>query len=70
MIDNGININNKNHYDYDYYNNRKKQAVVSKFLVKFESESEAWRAVRKFHNGEFKLNKRNELYKLNVSVVY
>ncbi|KAI9259561.1 hypothetical protein BDA99DRAFT_538522 [Phascolomyces articulosus] len=50
--------------------NTKKQATVSKFLVKFDSESEAWRAVRKFHNEEFKLNKRNELYKLNVSVVY
>ncbi|KAG2216924.1 hypothetical protein INT45_004120, partial [Circinella minor] len=50
--------------------NTKKQATVSKFLIKFDSESEAWRAVRKFHNGEFKLNKRNEIYKLSVSVVY
>ncbi|KAI7850886.1 hypothetical protein BDC45DRAFT_517376 [Circinella umbellata] len=50
--------------------NTKKQATVSKFLVKFDSESEAWRAVRKFHNEEFKLNRRNEIYKLAVSVVY
>ncbi|KAI9496308.1 hypothetical protein BDB00DRAFT_809913 [Zychaea mexicana] len=48
----------------------KKQATVSKFLVKFDTESEAWRAVRRFHNDEFLLNKRNERYKLNVSVVY
>ncbi|KAI8150241.1 hypothetical protein BJV82DRAFT_586411 [Fennellomyces sp. T-0311] len=48
----------------------KKQATVSKFLVKFDSESEAWRAVRKFHNTDFLLTKRNEKYNLHVAVVY
>ncbi|KAI7904140.1 uncharacterized protein BX663DRAFT_504091 [Cokeromyces recurvatus] len=33
----------------------KNQATVSKFLVKFESESEAWRCVRAFHNTDFLL---------------
>ncbi|CDH48640.1 hypothetical protein RO3G_08365 [Lichtheimia corymbifera JMRC:FSU:9682] len=46
------------------------QATVSKFLVKFDSESEAWRAVRMFHNTDFFSRKRNENYKLQVSVVY
>ncbi|KAI9320552.1 hypothetical protein BX666DRAFT_1206366 [Dichotomocladium elegans] len=46
------------------------QATVSKFLVKFESESEAWRAVRKFHNIEYLLAKHDTAFKLNASVVY
>lgn len=48
----------------------KEQSTVSKFLVKFDSESEAWRCVRAFHNTDFVLQKRNENYKLSVSVAY
>ncbi|KAI7883424.1 hypothetical protein K492DRAFT_143903 [Lichtheimia hyalospora FSU 10163] len=46
------------------------QATVSKFLVKFDSESEAWRAVRMFHNTDFVSHSYNANYKLQVSVVY
>ncbi|KAG2209191.1 hypothetical protein INT47_005483 [Mucor saturninus] len=48
----------------------KEQSTVSKFLVKFDSESEAWRCVRAFHNTDFLLKNRDEKYKLSLSVVY
>ncbi|KAG0182964.1 hypothetical protein DFQ28_003443 [Apophysomyces sp. BC1034] len=48
----------------------KSMAVVSKFLVKFESESEAWRCVRTFHNADYTWKKYGENLKLQVSVVY
>ena len=48
----------------------KEQSTVSKFLVKFDSESEAWRCVRSFHNSDFLLNAWNRKFKLIVSVAY
>ncbi|KAF7732300.1 hypothetical protein EC973_005196 [Apophysomyces ossiformis] len=48
----------------------KSMAAVSKFLVKFDSESEAWRCVRAFHNTDYNWNKHKETLKLRVSVVY
>jgi hypothetical protein len=48
----------------------KEQSTVSKFLVKFDSESEAWRCVRAFHNTDFILKSMNQNYKLSLSVVY
>ncbi|KAI9262636.1 hypothetical protein EDC94DRAFT_518937 [Helicostylum pulchrum] len=48
----------------------KEQSTVSKFLVKFDSESEAWRCVRAFHNTDFLLKSRDENYKLSLSVIY
>ncbi|ORX43562.1 hypothetical protein DM01DRAFT_1387099 [Hesseltinella vesiculosa] len=46
------------------------RSIVSKYLVKFDSESEAWRCVRAFHNTKFNLKARNSDYHLDVSVVY
>ncbi|KAL1928588.1 hypothetical protein VTP01DRAFT_2944 [Rhizomucor pusillus] len=48
----------------------KKQAIVSKFLVKLDSEAEAYRAVREFHNTNFELRKHNANYRITASVVY
>lgn len=48
----------------------KEHSSVAKYLVKFDSESEAWRCVRAFHNEIFVLHDRNEEFKLSVSVVY
>lgn len=48
----------------------KEQSTVSKFLVKFDSESEAWRCVRQFHNTNFLFQKKNQNYKLSLSVAY
>ncbi|KAI8352499.1 hypothetical protein BD560DRAFT_224743 [Blakeslea trispora] len=48
----------------------KQQSTVSKFLVKFDSESEAWRCVRAFHNASFFLKSTQEDYKLRVTVAY
>ncbi|KAI8064615.1 hypothetical protein BC940DRAFT_369153 [Gongronella butleri] len=48
----------------------RQQAAVAKYLVKFESESEAWRCVRAFHNTNFNLKTSNTDYRLDVSVVY
>ncbi|KAI9483761.1 MAG: hypothetical protein EXX96DRAFT_559600 [Benjaminiella poitrasii] len=48
----------------------KSQATVSKFLVKFDSESEAWRCVRKFHNTDFLLGIRKLEFPLQLRVAY
>ncbi|CAO3592159.1 unnamed protein product [Absidia cylindrospora] len=48
----------------------KDKGTVSKFLVKFDSESEAWRCVRTFHNTDFTLKKYNTDFRLFVSVAY
>ncbi|OAD08014.1 hypothetical protein MUCCIDRAFT_154817 [Mucor lusitanicus CBS 277.49] len=48
----------------------KEQSTVAKFLVKFDSESEAWRCVRTFHNTDFLLKSRQEKYRLQLSVAY
>ncbi|KAI9351676.1 hypothetical protein BD770DRAFT_421157 [Pilaira anomala] len=48
----------------------KEHSSVAKYLVKFDSESEAWRCVRALHNTIFVLKDRNEKFKLSVSVVY
>jgi hypothetical protein len=48
----------------------KDQSTVAKFLVKFDSESEAWRCVRTFHNTDFLLKHRQENYKLQLNVAY
>lgn len=48
----------------------KEQSTVAKFLVKFDSESEAWRCVRTFHNTDFLLKSRQENYRLQLSVAY
>jgi hypothetical protein len=48
----------------------KEQSTVSKFLVKFDSESEAWRCVRQFHNTDFLFRAMNQNFKLSLSVVY
>ncbi|KAI8377029.1 hypothetical protein EDC96DRAFT_474210 [Choanephora cucurbitarum] len=48
----------------------KHQSTVSKFLVKFDSESEAWRCVRTFHNTDFFFKTTQENFKLKVTVAY
>ncbi|KAI8993446.1 hypothetical protein BDB01DRAFT_894112 [Pilobolus umbonatus] len=48
----------------------KKQSTVSKFLVKFDSESEAWRCVRTFHNTNYHSYTENAALKLQLSVAY
>ncbi|KAI8381027.1 uncharacterized protein BYT42DRAFT_564982 [Radiomyces spectabilis] len=48
----------------------KSHSALAKFLVKFESEAEAWRCVRAFHNYDFHLSSRGENYKLHASVAY
>ncbi|KAK4515273.1 uncharacterized protein ATC70_002883 [Mucor velutinosus] len=48
----------------------KEQSTVAKFLVKFDSESEAWRCVRTFHNTDFLLKSKQENYRLQLSVAY
>ncbi|KAI8089257.1 uncharacterized protein BX664DRAFT_332538 [Halteromyces radiatus] len=48
----------------------KNQSTVSKFLIKFDSEPEAWRCVRAFHNTNFNLKQKNSDYRLSVSVAY
>ncbi|KAI8330693.1 hypothetical protein BC941DRAFT_439934 [Chlamydoabsidia padenii] len=48
----------------------KPKSTISKFLVKFDSESEAWRCVRSFHNKDFDHKEKNQQYRLNVSVAY
>ncbi|KAI8988054.1 hypothetical protein BDF20DRAFT_853599 [Mycotypha africana] len=46
------------------------QSMVSKFLIKFGSESEAWRCVRTFHNTYFLLRDKDLKLKLHVNVAY
>ncbi|CEP17330.1 hypothetical protein [Parasitella parasitica] len=48
----------------------KENSTVSKYLVKFDSESEAWRCVRAFHNANFLLKTRQTKYRLQLSVAY
>ncbi|CAO3631639.1 unnamed protein product [Cunninghamella blakesleeana] len=48
----------------------KNQSTVSKFLIKFDNESEAWRCVRAFHNTTYTFNKTKTDYRLSVSVAY
>ncbi|KAI8644264.1 hypothetical protein BD408DRAFT_340732 [Parasitella parasitica] len=48
----------------------KDNSTVSKFLVKFDSESEAWRCVRAFHNTDFLLKSRQSRHRLRLSVAY
>ncbi|KAI8087843.1 uncharacterized protein B0P05DRAFT_569325 [Gilbertella persicaria] len=48
----------------------KEQSTVSKFLIKFDSESEAWRCVRAFHNTDFMFKQRNQNYRLKLQVAY
>jgi hypothetical protein len=48
----------------------KNKSTVSKFLVKFDSESEAWRCVRAFHNTDFVLEHTKEKFGLQVGVAY
>ncbi|ORZ00518.1 hypothetical protein BCR43DRAFT_468658 [Syncephalastrum racemosum] len=45
-------------------------ATVSKFLVKFDSESEAWRCVRGIHNTDFLLRSRNQKFRISATVAY
>jgi hypothetical protein len=48
----------------------KQQALVSKFFVRFPSESDAWRAVRRFHNVTFRPSTFNNRYKIKATVAY
>lgn len=45
-------------------------ATVAKFLVKFDSESEAWRCVRGIHNAEYVLHSRNQKFRISAAVAY
>ncbi|SAM08312.1 hypothetical protein [Absidia glauca] len=48
----------------------KERSTVSKFLIKLDSEAEAWRCVRSFHNTDFNFKGNNLDYRLSVSVAY
>ncbi|KAH8547571.1 hypothetical protein BGW37DRAFT_510506 [Umbelopsis sp. PMI_123] len=48
----------------------KQQALVSKFFIRFPSESDAWRAVRRFHNVTFRPTTFNNRYKIRAAVAY
>ncbi|KAJ2960351.1 hypothetical protein NQZ79_g4350 [Umbelopsis isabellina] len=48
----------------------KQQALVSKFFIRFPSESDAWRAVRRFHNVTFRPNTFNNRYTIKATVAY
>lgn len=48
----------------------KYRSPVNKFLVKFDSESEAWRCVRAFHNEQYTNNRDQSTYTIHVDVVY
>ncbi|KAI9289635.1 hypothetical protein BC943DRAFT_356589 [Umbelopsis sp. AD052] len=48
----------------------KQQALVSKFFIRFPSESDAWRAVRRFHNVTFRAATFNNRYKIRAAVAY
>ncbi|CAO3685938.1 unnamed protein product [Rhizopus stolonifer] len=48
----------------------KQRTPINKFLVKFESESEAWRCVRTFHNEKYTIRRNQSTYNIQVDVVY
>ncbi|KAI9276578.1 hypothetical protein BY458DRAFT_554554 [Sporodiniella umbellata] len=49
---------------------QRRNSPVNRFLVKFESESEAWRCVRAFHNSKYTLTRTGEVYNIYAEVVY
>ncbi|CAO3695466.1 hypothetical protein G6F70_009156 [Rhizopus microsporus] len=62
-------LRSKNFYPVDGVPDSVVNLSERRFLVKFDSESEAWRCVRAFHNEKY-ITKRNSEHTIRVDVVY